>query len=255
MSNRTTLITGASSGIGAAVARRVAAPGETLFLHARGGTDGSKIELLETVAEDARTQGAQVSTILADLSEDGTGADIVNQVVTQSGQLDRIVSNAGFALNTPVGELTRKELDHSYQVIMGAFFDLIDCALPYLKKSTCGRVVATSSFVVDQMPGERLFPATAAAKGAMEAFARTLAVQLAPNGITVNCVAPGFTQKDSAGHSALSNDSWERAAAMTPNRRLATPADIAAAVAFFLSDDASHVTGQTLRVDGGLSLV
>lgn len=255
MSDYVTLITGASSGIGAAIAKKVAAPGQTLFLHARGGVGGSKIKALEAVARAAREQGAEVETILFDLGDDTAGAEIVNRVIAGRHRLDRIVSNAGFAVNSPVGEVTRRELDHSYRVITGAFFDMVDAALPYLRKSTCGRIVVTSSFVVSQMPGERLFPVTAAAKGALEALARTLAVQLAGEGITVNSVAPGFTQKESAGHSALSQDSWVQAAALTPNRRLATPADIAAAAAFFLSEEASHITGQTLRVDGGLSLI
>jgi NAD(P)-dependent dehydrogenase (short-subunit alcohol dehydrogenase family) len=89
----------------------------------------------------------------------------------------------------------------------------------------------------------------------LQALAMSLAAQLANEGITVNCVAPGFTEKESAGHSALSSSSWEAAAAMTPNQRLARPLDIAYAIDFLLSDRASHITGQTLRVDGGLSLI
>ena len=100
-----------------------------------------------------------------------------------------------------------------------------------------------------------MFPATAAAKGAVESLIRTLAVDVAPKGITVNCVAPGFTEKESRGHSALSQDAWNKAAALTPSGRLAKPADIAAAIAFFLSEEAAHITGQRLRVDGGLSLI
>ena len=132
MGDYVTLITGASSGIGAAVAKKVAAPGQTLFLHARGGVDGSKIKALEAVARAAREQGAEVETILFDLGDDTAGAEIVNRVIASRHRLDRIVSNAGFAVNSPVGEVTRRELDHSYRVITGAFFDMVDAALPYL---------------------------------------------------------------------------------------------------------------------------
>ena len=154
----------------------------------------------------------------------------------------------------PSASLERADLDRSYQVMVGAFFDLITAGLPHLQKSDCGRVVAISSFVAHQAPGGRIFPATAAAKGAIEALARTFAAQVARQGVTVNCVAPGFTRKETAGHSALSSDAWAAAAAMTPDGRLAEPADIAVAVAFFLSDEAGHITGQTLHVDGGLML-
>jgi NAD(P)-dependent dehydrogenase (short-subunit alcohol dehydrogenase family) len=251
---RVTLITGASSGIGAATARRIAGPGECLLLHARGGVDGQKVPLFEAVADEARAAGATVHLSISDLGEAGAAAALVGDAIDTFGQLDRIVSNAGFALNKIVGEISRDDLDHSHRVITGAFFELIDAALPYLTASPCGRVVAVSSFVVDQVPLKRMFPVTAAAKGAMEAMAKTFAVQVAGDGVTVNCVAPGFTEKESAGHSALSQSSWQAAAELTPNQRLAKPADIASAIAFFLSEEASHVTGQVLRVDGGLSL-
>lgn len=252
---RVTLITGASSGIGAAIARRIAAQGESLVLHARGGKDGEKIPLLEEVAEQARASGADVCVVTGDLSHADVATGLVDEAIEQFGHLDRVVSNAGFALNKPLGEMTREELDHSHTVITGAFFDLVTAALPHLTASDHGRVVAISSFVVDQAPGGRMFPATAAAKGAMQAMAKTFAVQVAGDGVTVNCVSPGFTEKESTGHSALSTSSWKAAAEMTPDGRLAKPADIAAAVAFFLSDEAAHITGQTLRVDGGLSLI
>ncbi len=255
MDQRVTLITGASSGIGAAVARRIAAAGESLVLHARGGPDGEKIPLLEAVAEQAREAGANVQVMTGDLRHPDVAIGLVDEAVETFGHLDRLVSNAGFALNKPVGEMTREDLDHSHTVITGAFFELVTAALPHLIASDCGRVVAISSFVVDQVPGGRMFPATAAAKGAMQAMARTFAIQVAGDGVTVNCVAPGFTEKETSGHSALSHSSWKAAADMTPDRRLAKPADIAAAVAFFLSDEAAHITGQTLRVDGGLSLI
>ena len=217
--------------------------------------DGSKVALLEAVAEECRQMGAAVETLVGDVAHDGEAQRIVDTAVDHFGRLDRIVSNAGFALSKPVGELSRAEFDHSYSVIAGAFSDLITHALPHLMKSGQGRVVAVSSFVVDQVPLSRLFPATSAAKGAMQALALSFAAQVAEHGITVNCVNPGFTEKESAGHSALSADSWKQAAAATPNRQLAKPADIAAAIAFFLSDEAAHITGQSLRVDGGLSLI
>lgn len=251
---RVTLITGASSGIGAATARRLAGPGEAILLHARGGTDGAKVPLLEAVADECRAAGAEVETAILDL-ETGNAAGLAQAAQERWGQLDRIVSNAGFALAKPVGEVAREAFDRSLTVMLGAFVDLVTEALPALKASACGRIVAVTSFVADQVPGGRLFPATAAAKGALEALARQLSVQLAPDGVTVNCVSPGFTEKEAAGHAALGQQAWIEAAAMTPDLRLAKPADVAAAINFFLSDEAAHITGQTLRVDGGLARI
>ncbi len=252
---RVTLITGASSGIGSATARRLAAPGEALLLTARGGVDGGKVAALEAVAEEARGAGAEVAIKVADLAEPGAAAALVDATLARFGRLDRIVSNAGFAVSGTLNETPEEKYESSMQVIFRTFLDLVRAAEPALTAAPAGRIVNVSSFVVDQVPGGRAFPATAAAKGAADALARTLAVEFAPNGITVNSVAPGFTEKESHGHSALSQAAWDAAAALTPDGRLAKPADVAAAIAFFLSDEAAHITGQCLRVDGGLSLV
>lgn len=255
MRPRVTLVTGASSGIGAATARRLAAKGEALFLTARGGEDGAKVAALEAVADEARAAGAEVAAEIADLAIPGAATMLVTTAIERFGGLDRLVSNAGFAFAGTLNDTPEEMYDRSLQVIYRSFLDLVRAAEPSLAASPCARVVNVSSFVVDQVPAGRAFPATAAAKGAADALARTLAVEFAPKGITVNSVAPGFTEKESHGHSALSQSAWEAAAALTPDGRLAKPDDVAAAIAFFLSDDAGHITGQILRVDGGLSLV
>ena len=95
---------------------------------------------------------------------------------------------------------------------------------------------------------------TAAAKASIESLAKSLAVQLASSGATVNCVAPGYTHKDATGHSAISPEAWQQAIDRTPLGRIAKPDDIAAMVQFLLSRDAQHVTGQVIHVDGGLSI-
>lgn len=252
---RVTLITGASSGIGAATAKRLATKGEALFLTARGGIDGAKVAALEIVAQEARAAGAEVATEIADLSVPGTAPNLVTTAVERFGGLDCLVSNAGFAVAGTLADTPDEMYERSLQVIYRSFLDLVRAAEPSLAASPCARVVTVSSFVVDQVPADRAFPATAAAKGAADALARTLAVEFAPKGITVNSVAPGFTEKETHGHSALSQSAWDAAAKLTPRGRLAKPHDIAAAIAFFLSEDAGHITGQLLRVDGGLSLV
>ncbi len=245
----TVLVTGAASGIGAAVCRRIAGPGVRLLAHSRGNRDG-----LDAVAQAARDQGARVETLLADLEDAATPGRLVAAAVEAFGGLDQIVSNAGFAQRGAFGGLDLADLARAERVMPEAFFQLVTEAAPHLRASARGRVVAISSFVAHVYAADGLFPTTAAAKAAIEALARSLAVQLAPDGVAVNCVAPGYTQKDATGHSALSGDAWKRAAAKVPMARIGVPDDTAALIEFLLSPDAGFITGQTIHVDGGLTL-
>jgi NAD(P)-dependent dehydrogenase (short-subunit alcohol dehydrogenase family) len=243
-----TLITGAASGIGAALCRRIAAPGQSLVLHTRKNREG-----LERVRAAAADAGAAAHLVLGDLGDPSVAGRIVDETLAKFGRLDHLVSNAGFADKRPFGTLDEAGLTASISAITGAFFRLVTAALPALRKSPSGRVVAVSSFAAHVFRGD-IFPASAAAKAGLEGLAKSLAAQLAPSGITVNCVVPGYTQKDSGAHAALGADAWKRAAERVPMGRLGTPADAAALVAFLLSADAGYVTGQTIHVDGGLTL-
>lgn len=248
---RVVLITGAASGIGAAAARRLAGPGTALLLHTRRNRAG-----LEAVAAEARAAGSDVAVELADLAEAAAPARIVGAAVDRFGRLDQIVSNAGFADKRPFGEVDAAALRNSLAAITEAFFGLVTAALPQLEASEWGRVVAVSSFVSHAVGvNGAIFPVSAAAKSGLEGLAKTLAFQLAPTGTTVNCVSPGFTQKDRGAHAAVSVEGWQKAAAAAPMRTLVAPADVAAAIAFFLGREANHITGQILHVDAGLGLV
>lgn len=250
VAERVVLVTGAGSGIGAAVARRVAGPGTRLVLHSGRNREG-----LEAVAAGARADGSDVETALGDLAEEVTAGRLVEAAVGRFGRLDQIVSNAGFADRRLFGDLDEAGLKRSESTIAGAFFRLVSAALPQLRASDWARVVAVSSFAAHVFDAKgNLFPASAAAKAAMEALARSLAAQLAPEGIPVNCVVPGYTRKEGAGHSALSAEGWRRIAERIPMGRLAEPAEIAHAVAFLLGREAGYITGQLIHVDGGLTL-
>ena len=248
--HRIALVTGAASGIGAATARRLATRDVGLVLTTRRNEAG-----LSAVAVAAQAAGAMVETVVGDLTDPAMPERLVATAMDRFGRLDHLVSNAGRAAKGRFGDFSPADVTAAIELNALPFVALVTVALPALAQSPAGRVVAVSSFIVNDFGiNGTLFPTTAAGKGALEALAKSLAFQVAAQGITVNCVAPGFTRKDGS-DSALSQEGWDAAARATPSGRIATPDDVAAAIGFLLSGPAQHITGQILRVDGGLSLL
>jgi NAD(P)-dependent dehydrogenase (short-subunit alcohol dehydrogenase family) len=247
---RTVLVTGAASGIGAAVCRRIARPGLRLLVHTR-----ARRAEAEAVAAACTAQGAACHVALGDLGEPETAARLVGEAVDRFGGIDGLVAAAGFADRRPVGQLDAAGFERSIAGNLTSLFRLVDAAHPALLRSPAGRIVAVSSFVahVFRLGGD-VFPASAAAKSGMEGLARSLAAQFAPSGVTVNCVVPGYIRKDAGSHSALAPGAWERIAERIPLGRIGLPEEVAAMVAFLLGPDGAYVTGQCIHVDGGLSL-
>ncbi len=180
---RVILITGASSGIGAAAARALAAPDTAVALHARKNRAG-----LEKVAGVVRGAGAEALILEGDLAASGSARSLVEVTAQKFGRLDVVVSNAGFADRRPIGELDRAGWDASLAAMTSAFFELAATAKPWLVKAgTSGRLVGVSSFVAHAFArGLPSFPASAAAKAGMEALARAFAIEIAPSGGTAN---------------------------------------------------------------------
>lgn len=244
------VITGAASGIGASTARVIAGADTALVLHTRKNEAG-----LLKVADVVRARGSAVETFLGDLADADIPEALIARAKERFGRVDQIVSNAGQAARSSFGVLTADELAAAFASMPVAFLRLANAALGDLMASTCGRVIVISSFVAHGFgTGDLYFPATSAAKCALEALAKALAIQLAPMGVTVNIIVPGFTRKDEGAHRAAPPEGLVRAAAITPTGRLTEPADISATAAFLLSDGAAQITGQTIHVDGGLLL-
>lgn len=249
---RVTLITGAGAGIGAALARALAAPGRALLLHARGA-DAAARQRLDALAAQCSAAGAACAAVTGELAEPDTVPRIVQAALDTFGALDHVVANAGYAVRQPLAGLTPAALSASFAAMPGAFASLVDAARPALARSAHGRIVALSSFVAHRYRADAPFAATAAAKAALESLVKTAAAELAAQHITVNAVAPGYTRKDQ-GPSAANAGAWAHAAQATPLGQVAEPDDVAALIAFLLSDAARHITGQVIHIDGGLTL-
>jgi 3-oxoacyl-[acyl-carrier protein] reductase len=245
---RVVLVTGAASGIGAAVCRAMAAPDVALMVHTRKNRDGA-----ERVAAEARAAGAEAAVALGDLADAAVANELVTQAVAQFGGLNVLISNAGFADRTAFADLTDAAMSASMEAIQGAFFRLARATVPHLKAARDARVVAVSSFVAHAFRTDTtVFAASAAAKAAVEALVRALAIELAPSGVTVNAVVPGFIRKDPGAHAAIDPERLRRQLASVPLGRVGLPDEVAAAIAFLASPASGYITGQSLHVDGGL---
>lgn len=246
-----TVVTGGGSGIGAALCRRLAAPGARLLLHT-----GHNRERAEVLAAELRKAGSEILVVVESFAEPSRAVRVVEAALDHWGGLDHLVHVAGFAMRQPIGTLDAAGFEASMAANVTALFHLVTAALPALRASGSGRVVATGSFLAHSVRfgPEMLFPATSASKAAVVGLVRSLAMQLAPERITVNCIVPGFIAKDAGTHTSLDAEARARVETLVPMQRFGRTEEVAAAIAFLLHAESGYITGQTLHVDGGVTL-
>ncbi|MGW6739208.1 SDR family NAD(P)-dependent oxidoreductase [Streptomyces sp. NPDC055025] len=244
---KTALVTGASRGIGQAIAARLAAEGAMVIVHF--GTDESGAA---ATVEGIERAGGTALAVRAELGVDGDVETLLAGVEAglAGRPLDILVNNAAASPTGPLGATTRADFDHLFAVNVRAPYFIIEHALPLLRDG--GRIITISSVATRMAnPAQTAFAMT---KAAVETMSRTLANQLGPRGITVNAVAPGATRTATNGAVFDVPGLTERIAGMTALDRLGGPGDVADVVAFLASDAARWITGQIIDASGGLFL-
>ncbi len=235
------LVTGASRGIGRAIAVQLASEGALVAAAARG-------ENAQSVVDDIVAAGGRAVLVPLDVTDADAVVAAVSGIVTAHGRLDILVSNAGITRDQLTLRMKRADWDEVIGTNLTAAFTLCQAALKPMLKQRRGRIVAISS-VVGQM-GNAGQANYAASKAGLIGLCKSLAREVGSRNVTVNAVAPGFVATDMT--KALAEGSLDTWTAQIPLGRLGTPADIASAVCFLASDEASYITGQVLAVNGGM---
>jgi NAD(P)-dependent dehydrogenase (short-subunit alcohol dehydrogenase family) len=241
LEGKVALVTGASSGMGEEITKAMAAAGAGVV------AVGRNQERLERVVAEA---GSDVVAVARDLTEDGAPQAVVDEAVERMGKLDILANVAGIMELGPLGETPVASLDRQFRTNVRAPFELTQAALPHLRESKGAIVFISSMAALAAFPESAAYTAT---KGAIDALARQLAVELAPDGIRVNAIAPGEidTPMNTAFYAAHP-EFVEEMKEFTPAGRLGLASDIAPAAVFLASDMARFVYGVSLPVDGGI---
>ena len=241
LSERVALVTGASRGIGRAIAQTLAKQGATVVAAARG-------ENARAVAEEITAAGGRAEFATVDVTAPGSAEEAVGGVIGRHGRIDILVNNAGITRDQLMLRLKREDWDAVIATNLTAAFALTQAAIKHMIRQRSGRIISISS-VVGQA-GNAGQANYAASKAGLIGFSKAVALEVASRGITVNVVAPGLIETDMT--KALTGQAREGWESRIPLKRLGTPDDVAAAVCFLASQEASYITGQVLAVNGGM---
>ena len=246
LEGKTALVTGASGGIGSAIAKALAAQGARLAL---SGSNGDKLRAFREQLQDE--VGGDHVEITCDLSNAQSVEELVPATIDTLGKIDILVNNAGITRDNLAMRMKDDEWDQVIRINLEAAFRLMRAAARPMMKARHGRIVSITSVVgATGNPGQMNYTA---AKAGLTGMSKSLAQELASRGITVNCVAPGFIR--TAMTDALDDKQKEAINARIPAGRMGEGDEIGAAVAYLASDEASYVTGQTLHVNGGMAML
>ncbi len=242
LTGKTALVTGASGGIGSAVAKTLHAQGATVAL------SGTRVEALEAVAAEL---GERAHILPCNLSDSAAVDALPKQAEEAMGQLDILVNNAGVTKDNIFMRMKDEEWDTVLAVNLTASFRLARASMRGMMKRRWGRIISITS-VVGTMgnPGQANY---AASKAGVTGMTKSIAQEVASRNVTANCVAPGFIA--TAMTDALDDGQQERVNGMIPMGRMGTGDEIAASVLYLASEEAAYVTGQTIHVNGGMIMI
>ncbi len=236
LNGRVALITGATGGIGGAIARKMKEAGATVVVSGRN-----------TAKLDAEF-GDEYIKIPADLSADGGAVELVMNTIEAAGKIDIVVNNAGITKDTLLMRMTDEQFDDVINTNLRSTFKICRACVMPMMKNRYGRIINMASIIgVIGGPGQANY---AASKGGMIAMTKSIAAEVASRGITANCVAPGFIKTPMT--DVLSDELKKAYLAQIPAGRFGEPDDIAAACVFLASEEASYINGQTINVNGGM---
>lgn len=241
LTGKTALVTGASGGIGAEIARALHACGAMV------GLSGTRQDALDALAAEL---GARVHVLPADLSRPEEAARLVNEAESAMGQVDILVNNAGLTKDGLVLRMSDADWEKVIGVDLSAPFRLTRAVLKFMLRRRAGRIINIGSIVgTTGNPGQANY---CAAKAGLIGLTKSLAQEVASRGITVNLVAPGFIETPMT--DALTEAQRTDLSSKIPLGRLGTPRDIAAAVVYLASEEAAWITGTTLHINGGMAM-
>jgi len=239
---RVSIVTGASQGIGEVIARQLAREGSAVML-----VDVQE-EKLNSVRKEIVDSGGQAQSFVADVSLLAEAQRVCDEVVAQFGRIDHLINNAGITRDSLLLRLKEEDWDAVLAVNLKGVFNFCKAAIRTMINQRSGRIVNISSVV--GLMGNAGQTNYAASKAGVIGFTKALAREVANRGITVNCVAPGYIM--TAMTERLPEEVKKAFLELIPMKRFGSPEDVAAAVLFLLSDEASYITGQVINVNGGM---